>query len=159
MKLLVTSLCLFVSLSIASAEPFVVIVRHAEKGTNSDKDPDLSPAGQARADALAEMLKSSGIVAIFTTEYKRTIETAAPAARALGISATVVPANDTPQLVEKLRALQGNALVVGHGNTIPDLVKALGIEAAINIPENDYTEVFVVTLGDRPRLLRLHYPK
>ena len=158
MKALVFCLSLLVSLSIASAQPFVVVVRHAEKA-NNDKDPDLSPAGQTRAAMLAEMLKESGIEAIFTTEYKRTVETAAPTARALGMTATVVPANDKDQLVEKLRALTGNALVVSHGNTIPDLIKALGIEAPINIPENDYTQLFVVTLGDRPQLLRLRYPK
>src|SRR5881394_2160994 len=123
------------AISMASAEPFVVIVRHAEKASNSDKDPDLSQAGKTRAEALAQMLKDSTIVAIFTTEFKRTMETALPTAKALGITATTVPANDTPALVEKLRTLNGNALVVGHGNSIPDLIKALGIDATVNIPE------------------------
>jgi hypothetical protein len=54
--------------------------------------------------------------------------------------------------------VNGNALVVGHGNTIPDLMKALGIAIAINIPDADYTEIFVVSLSDPPQLLRLHYP-
>jgi 2,3-bisphosphoglycerate-dependent phosphoglycerate mutase len=157
MKPLLFWLGLFVSLSIASAQPFLVIVRHAEKA-NSDKDPDLSAAGQARADMLAKLLKDSGIVAVFTTEYRRTVETAAPTARALGVSPTVVPADDKDQLVERLRALKGNALVVGHGNTIPDLIKRFGIETPVNIPENDYTEIFVVTLGDKSQLLHLHYP-
>jgi broad specificity phosphatase PhoE len=61
-------------------------------------------------------------------------------------------------LVEKLRALNGNALVVGHGNTIPDLLKALGIATPVSIPEDDYTEIFAVSVGDAPQLLRLHYP-
>jgi hypothetical protein len=58
----------------------------------------------------------------------------------------------------KLRALNGNALVVGHGNTIPDLVKALGITTPVTIAEDDYTEIFLVSLADPPQLLRLHYP-
>jgi hypothetical protein len=58
----------------------------------------------------------------------------------------------------KLRALNGNALVVGHGNTIPELVKALGVATPISIPDDDYTEILVVSLGDVPQLLRLHYP-
>jgi hypothetical protein len=53
--------------------------------------------------------------------------------------------------------LNGNALVVGHGNTIPDLLKALGIATQVSIPEDDYTEIFAVLLGDAPQLLRLHY--
>jgi broad specificity phosphatase PhoE len=70
----------------------------------------------------------------------------------------MIPANDIGALVEKLRALNGNALVVGHGNTIPDLLKALGIAAPVSIPEDDYTEIFAVSVGDAPQLLRLHYP-
>lgn len=155
MKALVLSLLIVASISTGSAEPFVVIVRHAEKANNSDKDPDLSAAGQARANVLAEMLKDSGIVQIFTTEFKRTAETAAPTARALGINATVV--NETAQLVEKLHALKGNALVVGHNNSIPDLLKGLGIAVPINIEENDYSQLFIVMLGAKPELLRLHY--
>jgi len=54
--------------------------------------------------------------------------------------------------------LNGNALVVGHGNTIPEVLKALGIATPVNIPEDDYNEIFVVLTGDIPQLLRLHYP-
>ncbi len=95
---------------------------------------------------------------MFVTEFKRTQETAAPTARAAQVSPTVVPANDIGALVQKLRALNGNALVVGHGNTIPDLLRALGIATTVSIPEDDYTEIFAVLVGDAPQLLRLHYP-
>jgi len=95
---------------------------------------------------------------VFVTELKRTQETAAPTARAAEVSPTVVPANDIAALAQKLRALNGNALVVGHGNTIPDLLKALGITTPATIPEDDYTEIFAVLVGDAPKLVRLHYP-
>jgi phosphohistidine phosphatase SixA len=95
---------------------------------------------------------------VFVTEFKRTQDTAAPTARAAHIIPTVIPANDIRVLAEKLRALDGNALVVGHGNTIPDLLKALGIATPVSIPENDYAEIFAVLPGDAPQLLRLHYP-
>jgi hypothetical protein len=70
----------------------------------------------------------------------------------------VVAAKDTAGLVAKLHELNGNALVVGHSNTIPDIIKALGINNAINIPDDDYSELLIVTLGDKPQLFRLHYP-
>ena len=140
------------------AAPVVFIVRHAEKASSGGKDPDLSVEGQKRADALANMLKDSQITSVFVTEFKRTQETAAPTARAAHVNPTVIPANDMASLVQKLRALKGNALVVGHGNTIPDLLKAIGIATPVTIPEDDYTEVFAVLLGDAPQLLRLHYP-
>jgi broad specificity phosphatase PhoE len=142
----------------AHAAPVVFVVRHAQKASAGGKDPGLSVQGQKRADALGHILKDSQITSVFVTEFKRTQETAAPTARAAHVSPTVIPANDIGALVDKLRALNGNALVVGHGNTIPDLLKALGIATPVSIPEDDYTEIFAVLVGDAPQLLRLHYP-
>jgi broad specificity phosphatase PhoE len=158
MKAVALFLLLFVSVSIASAQPVVVIVRHAEKATNGGTDPDLSSAGRARADSLARILKDLGITGIFTSEFKRTQETAAPTATSAHLTPTVVAAKDTAALVAKLHQLNGNALVVGHGDTIPNLVKALGINVPVTIPDEDYSELFIVTLGDKPQLFRLHYP-
>jgi broad specificity phosphatase PhoE len=158
MKALALFLLLFVSVSVASAQPVVVIVRHGEKAVDGGTDPDLSSAGRARADALARILKDSGITAIFTTEFKRTQETAAPTATSAHVTPTVIAAKDTAALVAKLHELNGNALVVGHGDTIPNLIKALGINTPINIADDDYSEFLIVTLGDKPQLFRLHYP-
>jgi len=145
-------------LAIANAEPVIFIVRHAENATGGGDDPGLSVAGQKRADALARILKDSEITGVFVTEFKRTRETAAPTANAAHVAPTVIAANDDAALIAKLRAFNGNALVVGHGNTIPNLIKGLGISASVNIPEDDYTAIFVVTLTDPAQLLRLHYP-
>ena len=142
----------------ANAAPTVFVVRHAEKASTGGSDPDLSPQGQKRADALAYILKDSEVTSVFVTELKRTQETAAPTAKAAHVTPIVIPANDIGALVEKLRALSGNALVVGHGNTIPELLKALGIATSVSVPEDDYSEIFVVMTGDTAQLLRLHYP-
>jgi len=141
----------------AAAQSTIFIVRHAEKGQAGGDDPDLSEAGRARAEALAKMLKDANITAIYITEFKRTQQTAAPLAKALGITATTVPAKNTAALIAKLRGSNGNALVVGHGNTIADLIKALGISEPINIAENDYDNLFGVVLVEKPQLIRLHY--
>jgi len=142
----------------AEAVPVIFIVRHAEKASASDKDPDLSLEEQKRADALARILKDSQINSVFVTEFKRTQETAAPTAKAAHVSPTEVPSKDIAGLAGKLRGLNGNALVVGHGNTIPDLLKALGVATPVSIPDDDYAEIFAVLVGDTPQLLRLHYP-
>ena len=155
--LFILSILLLLAAS-ADAAPVIFIVRHAEKASTGDKDPDLSPEGEKHADALAHILKDSQITSVLVTEFNRTQETAAPTARAAHVSPTVMSANDIGTLVEKLRALNGNALVVGHGNTIPELLKALGIATPVSIPEDDYTEIFAVLVGDTPELLRLHYP-
>src|SRR5215510_5285780 len=87
----------------ADAAPVIFIVRHAEKASASDKDPDLSLEGQKRADALALILKDSQFTSVFVTEFKRTQETAAPTARSVRVNPIVIPANDIRALVEKLR--------------------------------------------------------
>src|SRR6266480_1399121 len=156
-QLIIIAAILLFTLSAVAASPIIFVVRHAEKAADGN-DPDLSADGQQRAEGLALIVKDAEITAIFTTEFKRTQETAAPSAKELHISPTVLPANQIPALVEKLRGLKGNGLGVRHGNTIPDLFKALGIETPVKIPENDYTDLFVITMADKPQLLRLHYP-
>ena len=143
-------------LSTATAQSTIFIVRHAEKA-DATKDPDLSEVGRARSEALAKMLKDANITAIYATEFKRTQQTAAPLAKALSITITTLPAKDNAALIAKLRASTGNALVVGHGDTIPDLIKALGMSDPINVAENDYDNLFAVVLDQKPHLIRLHY--
>jgi broad specificity phosphatase PhoE len=154
---LILSIPLLLFGTAANAAPVIFIVRHAEKASSGGNDPDLSLQGQKRADALAHILKDSQITSVFVTEFRRTQETAAPTARAAHVSPTLVAANDIGPLVEKLSALSGNALVVGHGDKIPDLLKALGIATPVSIPDDDYTEIFAVMMGNAPQLLRLHY--
>jgi len=107
----------------------------------------------------AKILKDAKISAIFTTEFKRTQETAAPTSASTGVRSTIVAGKDIAALIAKLDQLSGNALVVAHGNTIPDIVKSLGIDTPVQIPDDDYSELFIVTLGNKRQLLRLHYPQ
>ncbi len=93
---------------------------------------------------MAETLKDAQITAIFTTEYKRTKETAAPLAKSLGIRPEVIPGDDLRLLVVKLKAARGNVLVVGHSNTLPQIINALGISSRVTVAESDYDNLFVV---------------
>lgn len=157
-------LLLLTTAATASAQGTIFLVRHAERAdsgtmgaTTMATDPDLSDAGRARAEALAAMLKDAGIKAIYTTEYKRTQQTAAPLAKALGIQATVVPAREMKSLVEKLKAGTMNALVVGHSNTVGETIAALGVTEPVKIGDADYDNLFIVLRGEKPSLVRLHF--
>jgi broad specificity phosphatase PhoE len=145
------------ALSSATAQSTFFIVRHAERAEDGGNDPDLSDIGRARAETLANMLKDAGISAVYATELKRTQQTAAPLANMLHLDTIIVPGKETAALVDKLRASPGNFLVVGHGNTIPDLIKGFGIATPIKIAENDYDNLFVIVLEEKPRLIHLHY--
>ena len=81
------------------ASPILFLVRHAEKATTGGNDPELSSAGHQRAETLARILKDSEITTIFTTESKRTQETAAPTAKAMQVTPTLLPANYLAALV------------------------------------------------------------
>ncbi len=113
--------------------------------------------GRARAQSLAATLKDAGVTAIFVTEYKRTQQTAAPLAQLLGIQPTVVSAKDTQGLIEKVKAVTGRALVVGHSNTVPEVLGKLGVENPPKLADSDYGDLFMVSRGDTTTLFRLHY--
>jgi broad specificity phosphatase PhoE len=102
-------------------------------------------------------LKDAGIAEIFTTEYKRTQETAAPLAVSLGVRSEVVSAGDLRSLLAKIRSAPGNVLVVGHSNTLPQIINALGVRTRVIIPESDYDNLFIVLPRERAELIHLHY--
>lgn len=137
--------------SVASAQKLVIVARHAERAdggsmaAGSQTDPPLSQAGEARARKLAAMLADAGVTAIVTTEYKRTKDTAGPLAARLGLAAKTMAARDTAGLVSALKSThaQDVVFVVGHSNTVPAIVKALG-GPDVSLPESDYDSLFFV---------------
>lgn len=160
----VLAFAVVMSLSLpALAQQTIFVVRHAERAdagtagaTMMANDPELSAAGRARAQSLAAALKDAKIAAIYTTEYKRTRQTAEPLAGALGIEVTVVPARDLAALVGKLKG-GGNALVVGHSNTVGPIIEQLGVAEPVTLGDEDYDNLFVVVRGEKPALVRLHF--
>ena len=149
---------LFVSAAAARSTTTIFIVRHAEKVESAHNNPDLTEAGRARADALAQMLKDAGITAIYATEFNRTQQTAAPLAKILGLQVTIMPAKNTAALLPKLRHAHGNSLVVGHRTTIPNLIYKIGMPNPGRIAENEYDNLFVIVFDKkRSRLIHLHY--
>ena len=141
----------------AEAQKLVIAVRHAERAdggtggltmTGTPADPLLSAAGEARAARLAGMLVDSGITVIFTTEFRRTQDTAKPLAAKLGLIPVVNKGTDTAALLARLKANHANdvVLVVGHSNTLPAIVKGLtGRE--VTIADSQYDDLFVLVPG------------
>ena len=148
-----------------SAPPTVVLlVRHAEKAAEPAQDPPLTESGRARAQALVAVARDAGVTAIITTQYDRTRSTAAPAAEALRITPDVVAAGPLAQhakaVADQVRKHAGKTvLVVGHSNTIPAIVGALGAPQPREICDSEYDALFVVVLGDTgpPRLVRSRF--
>jgi broad specificity phosphatase PhoE len=140
----------------------VILVRHAEKNIEpSNPDPDLSPAGQARAQELARMFGDAGIKAIYATQYKRTQQTVKPLADKLGLPATSVDAKNTAELVKSIRAHHNGdvVFVAGHNNTVPEIIAALGGPQLPIIPETEFDNLYIVTIYrvGKAKLLKMKY--
>lgn len=127
----------------------VYLVRHAEKLTGADvgHDPELSEAGQARAQTLIKALGDKGIQYIHSTDYIRTQKTAAPLASALGLDVLSYDPRDLPALAVVVKEMGGRHLIVGHSNTTPQATAALGGDAGSEIDEpNEYDRLYTVTI-------------
>jgi broad specificity phosphatase PhoE len=127
--------------------------------TAAPDDPPLSAAGHERAARLAAMLRSADIRNIFSTEYVRTRQTAAPIAEALRLEIVAISGRDPDALLAKVRQVRGNVLIVGHANTVPDLLKGLDIKDDITIADAEFDNLFVVVRPEagEPTLIRLRY--
>jgi len=157
--------------SARAADQVIFLVRHAERADQAapampatghsmlPNDPPLSDAGKARAAKLAAMLAASGVKHIFTTEFKRTRETASPLAEKIKVTPIMSASKDPGPLVETVQKSTGNVLIVGHSNTVPDLLKRLGVKDTITIAETEYDNLFVVVrrAAGEPTLVRLRY--
>jgi 2,3-bisphosphoglycerate-dependent phosphoglycerate mutase len=141
----------------------LILVRHAEKKIvpPENKDPDLSPAGLARAEELVRMFSDAGVTAIYATQYKRTQQTVKPLADRLRLPVTQVEAKQTPELVKQIRA-RGAAQVVfiaGHNNTVPEIIAAMGGPQLPIIPETEYDNLYILIVQSDgvAKLLKMKY--
>ncbi|MDP2341728.1 MAG: histidine phosphatase family protein [Deltaproteobacteria bacterium] len=143
--------------STASAHKAIFLVRHAEKASATDPDSPISVSGEDRALALARLLRNARVTHVFVSDKKRTVQTAEALSESYDLKPIVTPAVDTKALIEKLKAVPKDAVVVvvGHSDTVPDVLAGLGVAAKIVIKEDQYGRVFLV--GGDNNLVELAY--
>jgi broad specificity phosphatase PhoE len=163
---LVGTLFVFATALSAQTQPAtVILVRHAEKEAEPKADPPLSAIGRARAAAVVEALRNSGVDVVYHSNRLRTFETA----RALGDSLKV-PLVEVPltkldpwvaDLVARVRKHGGGrvSVIVGHSNTYGPVITALGGPTIEEIADPRYDDVFILTVqeGKPTRLIRAKY--
>lgn len=140
----------------------VVLVRHAEKAPAPANDPTLSDAGQARAAALADALADAGVQAVIVTPLQRTRLTAAPLVEKRGLTPRTVAVSPThvADVARAVRERKGQTvLVVGHSNTIPAIVGALGGPKLPDLCDAQYAQLFTLVIPEQgtPLLVRAQY--
>ena len=153
----------------SQATTTMIFVRHAEKALVPVDDPGLSPEGQRRAEELARQLVDAdvvaGIDAIYSTRYRRTMETAKPVADALGLEINAYdfdPNEDGEDIVDSMvKAYKGKIiLVVGYSNTLPRLIADLGASKKVPpIAENEYDNLYLISIPwfGKTKTIRLRY--
>ena len=152
----------------AASTTTVYVMRHAEKQTSDpqDQDPPLAPAGEARALELAQLFgrapKGQGLDAVIVSEFRRTQDTVRPLANRLGIPVIVVKADEPARAAKRALAENrgGRVLIVGHSDTVPEIVRELsGIDVG-PMSEADYGIIYVVAVPrfSRASVTRLDLP-
>lgn len=140
-----------------AADTVLYVVRHAEKATSPAEDPPLTDAGRARAAALAKLLADVELAGVHSTDTARTRTTAAPVAE--GHHLAVALYDEPGALLADARRTGGGHLVVGHSNTIAQLVQLAGGSPGPAVGDGEFDRLYVVVLPDAgaPVTLRLHY--
>ncbi len=147
----------------APTPPTIIVVRHAEKASETERDPALSATGIARAAALDSVLADAKVTTIIATPLRRTAETAMGVALTHRVTPMLVPvtadiALHASQVAELAKGQEGVVLVVGHSNTVGAIVAALGGPKVGNLCDANYDQLFVITFSGREtRLVRSRY--
>ena len=144
----------------------VVIVRHAEKQLDAGADPPLSTAGEARAALLLRMFGDTAgpdhLDAIYVSPTMRSRMTAEPLAKRLGLTPVVAPGDMPGALARRVlhEHAGGRILIVGHSDTMNEIVGALGAKNPLPpIGTDDYGTMYVVSVPriGRANALQLTY--
>jgi len=146
LTLILTTL-VFHSVAMESRE--IYLIRHAEKQSDGNKNPSLTKEGIKRAENIAQMLADKNISVIYSSNYKRTKETAAPLAEKLNLEITIYDPRKLKEFAKELLNSRGNVLVVGHSNTTPDLSVFLGGKSFGEIEESEYNRIYRLDISSQ----------
>lgn len=133
------------TISIKHHEPEVItvlVIRHAERANDA-----LTPEGEKRAETLARLLRKKDVSAIFSTKTNRAIETVNNTAERLGIPIQYYNYTSTEGIANLIKSeyVGKVVLVVGHSDTVPPIIEALGVSSAPPIA-NEFNNLFIVTI-------------
>ena len=165
MKILSFLFCLFslVGLSQSNNETkptTIFLVRHAERAEDGTNNPSISKEGEKRAQRLVEILSKSGITAIYSTNYQRTIKTVEPLAKANNLEIKIYVPMEDEELKKIVEDNQGGVIVIcGHSNTTPWSANFLAGTKLEQFNDSDYENILIVSLWDfgKASLARLNY--
>ena len=126
----------------AAPAPVYFVMRHLQKAEGAD--PPLSAEGRRNADRLARWFGRDRPAIVYVSTTRRAHETAAPLVARYHLTVRDYDPRDTPGLVARVRQEKANVLIVGHSNTVPDIVAALGGTRPPPLAESDFGGIWRV---------------
>lgn len=145
----------------------VLLIRHAEKATDAPDSP-LTDEGSKRANSLQMVLEHSQIKAIYSSQFKRNIDTVKPLAEQIGVEVTTIPVDlNNPQqfsesiIKEIIEKHKGETiLIISHTNTIPIMIDLL-LERKVDVKKIEYSDFFLVNIPNKGTrtLIKTQYGK
>lgn len=138
----------------AGGEPLYYVMRHLNT-PEGQRDPDLLPEGAAAAQRVLELMTRQRPAAIYVSTFKRTEQTAAAVAARWGLTPIVYNPADTPGLVARVRAGPWPVLIVGHSNTVPDIVEQLGGTRPAPLSHPDFGDLWRIEADGTTTKLRI----
>jgi phosphohistidine phosphatase SixA len=139
----------FAAIFFSSCSHSYFIVRHAEKATaapNMSSDVPLTDEGKERAEALKDVMSKNKVGYVYSTNTIRTRSTAQPTADYFSLSVETYKPQPDSAFISLLKTKKKNVLIVGHSNTIDDIVNKLCGETKVpgDLPETEFDNLYVV---------------
>lgn len=146
MRTILTALACLIATPVLAKNAPIYITRHYDTPAG-ERDPDLLPAGKSRAQQLARWFRGKKLKAIYVTDFRRTRQTVDPLAKARRIRVQLYDPRHSIEVLADAAGERGPVLIVGHSNTVPDLVEGLSAPRPADLRHEDFGDLWTVRAG------------
>jgi broad specificity phosphatase PhoE len=137
-----------VSPAATPVQPNIYVMRHLHTPAGVS-DPDLTPEGMKYALAVSHSFERDPPDVIYVSSTKRAQQTAAPLAQRLKLTPRIYDPRDTPGLIAAVSAETGTVLIIGHSNTVPDIIEKLGGKRPADLTHEDFGDIWHISGPDK----------
>ena len=137
-----------VSTAETPVQPNIYVMRHLHTPAGVS-DPDLTPEGMKYALAVSHSFERDRPDVIYVSSTKRAQQTAAPLAERLKLTPKIYDPRDTPGLIAAVSTETGTVLIVGHSNTVPDIIEKLGGKRPSDLTHEDFGDIWHISGPDK----------
>lgn len=130
----------------------VLLIRHADIDITDEvvdrNSISLNSSGEKRAQDLVNIVEKAPISAVYTSNIRRSIQTAEPLIERLRSSIEHKKIDGPKEVVKHILSnYRGKSvLVIHHANTVPEIIKILSNEIVGTISESEFDNFYIVNI-------------